>query len=210
MAISWTTYYWEDGQTHTLDSTNPIYRATLYIDGDHIVTPPNPGTEVLIVEGAYVEGSVLTWNNSSVIMTGGTVERYLTALNYSTIEMHSGSIHALAARDYGDISMYDGTVDYDFSITQDGRGRLYNGWIGTKISVSSSGGFAMYGGSVENFISTSDTEVYLHGGEVRENVISEGSNTRHWSKNKSTVAILGGSIGNCKWRRKSAALAVAF
>ncbi len=158
-SITSATIYWDDNIVHTLDSSNQILD-TVVLDS---ITVNNPGTTANMIDGGYVSGSLIAWNNGKINMSGGTVGFDLRGYTNSIITISGGTIsNNLQASVEAHINMYGGQVNDGAELFNNSTLNMTGGFI-PEINPSGNAIVTMSGGTTAHFQTNYSAIIYLDG-----------------------------------------------
>jgi hypothetical protein len=143
----------------------------------------NPVLDAIV--GADVQGSLYTFNTSTMNMNGGTINNALT-VNNSTVNMNGGTIRTLQIFDNSTANISGGTVS---SVLYTARTSVTN----------------ISGGSIENLYPFNNSTVNINGGVFNYLLASDSStvninsgivNNTLYNNNAATLNLSGGTVGD--------------
>jgi len=150
---------WDDNIVHTLDSSNHILD-TVVLDS---IIVNNPGTTANMIDGGYVSGSLIAWNNGKINMSGGTVGIDLRGYTNSEITISGGTIsNNLQASGEAHINMSGGVVNDGAELFNNSTLNMTGGFI-PEINPSANAIVTMSGGTTAHFQTNYSAIIFLDG-----------------------------------------------
>jgi hypothetical protein len=154
----------EDGQNHNIDDAR-YFEDTLFLDR---YISNTPGTSLQLKDGAYLGSFIYAYNNSSIIMDGGSILGGLWGFDNSSLEFNGGIANEGVAVFHNSTAIITGGTIEDSTYAGDNaRIDIYGGTTST-IYVSKSAVINVYGGEIkESFRSYENGTIYLYGSDFQ-------------------------------------------
>jgi hypothetical protein len=164
---SYSTIFWQDGLTHTI---NYAINDDVVVDYDS----PGVGTIVELVNGGSIK-DLRAHYDSRINIYGGSGNG-ITVSDNVNIFMNGGTISGIGGTTWtGNIIMYGGTMTGQFSISNHSQASIYNGSINNLVAGSDRGTY-IYDGEFNRISSRAFNITSIFGGIISEDIttIEEG------------------------------------
>ncbi|MHC4239881.1 MAG: hypothetical protein ACYSUC_09035 [Planctomycetota bacterium] len=172
------TVEFNDGGQHTID----------YAISDLLVTvdkaTPDAGTMVDLVDGGSLF-DLMSYGQSIVNISGGTVEQYLRIYENSTATISGGSVTLVITYNTSRVAVSGGFITDNLDVQDDSTVTVDGATI-DNMYASGDSDVTIYGGTFDAFISVHDnSRVSILGGSIGTHLVSEG---------QSQITFSGGTI----------------